>query len=622
MSYICRRTGGLIRFSVLLTSLTSLTLLCVGAKGQVCDPLRWGNASAWKGTFSVAGNASGQAPKTGRCTTTTTFSETVTGKPVLSTGTFPEWFGTMNAQPSIREKDTTVCPAPFPSTCTNTISGNSEGGGVDNNIFLNIDVSSCTYSILPVPFANVTLNGCDGSVTQSTFPWGPLFGPDGNPVVGLPANNLTNSGVIPLPATGVELSDTIPPFMSLPLLIPATWNISWKLSPKCKVKLPDVFGQGNHPWDGTNYDEYPGETIGSKGCALTSLTMALIFAGLDLMPNGFPPNPTNVNDFMNDHSGDFTDHIVSWSNTVKDISYAAFGKGKHLIWNDLGGFTDSFPNDLQAKQKLDDALCRQPPHPVIVGVKHCVDKHGNPQFPCHFVVVTGRDEDGNYTIADPATGGERSLAAYGDFTTRGTVMDPITDVSGLNVDSGRNAALLVTDSAGRRTGRDPVSGNSLQEIAGSAYFVDHLEDSLTSNVASDTANMIVIPTAEEGMFTIVAYGVNTGPSNILIRAFSQDGSPQPPIMFSGKAEPGSTSTYLVRYTSVTGTSTVVTPLPGDRNGDGVVNCVDVDIVKASFGKRLGQAGFDPRADANADGVVDVIDLATVAKELPTGTHCK
>jgi hypothetical protein len=32
----------------------------------------------------------------------------------------------------------------------------------------------------------------------------------------------------------------------------------------------------------------------------------------------------------------------------------------------------------------------------------------------------------------------------------------------------------------------------------------------------------------------------------------------------------------------------------DRNADGSVNCVDLDIVRASFGKKTGQVGFDPR----------------------------
>jgi hypothetical protein len=63
-------------------------------------------------------------------------------------------------------------------------------------------------------------------------------------------------------------------------------------------------------------------------------------------------------------------------------------------------------------------------------------------------------------------------------------------------------------------------------------------------------------------------------------------------------------------------------LVGDVNGDGVVNCADLEIVKASFGKKTGQTGFDPRADINGDGVVNVIDLSMVAKQLPAGTVCK
>jgi hypothetical protein len=61
---------------------------------------------------------------------------------------------------------------------------------------------------------------------------------------------------------------------------------------------------------------------------------------------------------------------------------------------------------------------------------------------------------------------------------------------------------------------------------------------------------------------------------------------------------------------------------GDVNGDGIVNCADLNIVKASFGKKIGQAGFAPRADVNGDGVVNVVDLSIVARQLPVGTVCQ
>lgn len=59
----------------------------------------------------------------------------------------------------------------------------------------------------------------------------------------------------------------------------------------------------------------------------------------------------------------------------------------------------------------------------------------------------------------------------------------------------------------------------------------------------------------------------------------------------------------------------------DVNADGVVSCGDVAIVKASFGKRAGQAGFDARADVNNDRIVNVMDLTIVSRSLPAGTSC-
>jgi hypothetical protein len=66
---------------------------------------------------------------------------------------------------------------------------------------------------------------------------------------------------------------------------------------------------------------------------------------------------------------------------------------------------------------------------------------------------------------------------------------------------------------------------------------------------------------------------------------------------------------------------VVVATNPDPSGDGKTDCTDLGIVKASIGKKIGQSGFDPRADINSDGVVNVLDLSTVAKQLPAGTVC-
>lgn len=62
-------------------------------------------------------------------------------------------------------------------------------------------------------------------------------------------------------------------------------------------------------------------------------------------------------------------------------------------------------------------------------------------------------------------------------------------------------------------------------------------------------------------------------------------------------------------------------LTGDLDGSGAVDCADVAIVRAAFGKRPGDPGFDARADVNGDGIVNVRDLAYVSQRLVPGTSC-
>jgi hypothetical protein len=56
---------------------------------------------------------------------------------------------------------------------------------------------------------------------------------------------------------------------------------------------------------------------------------------------------------------------------------------------------------------------------------------------------------------------------------------------------------------------------------------------------------------------------------------------------------------------------VVYNVPGDTDGDGHVDVVDLLALVGSFGLSAGDPGFDPAADINKDGTVDVVDLLTL-----------
>jgi hypothetical protein len=108
-------------------------------------------------------------------------------------------------------------------------------------------------------------------------------------------------------------------------------------------------------------------------------------------------------------------------------------------------------------------------------------------------------------------------------------------------------------------------------------------------------------------------------TGMLVPAFGADGFP---IVGTVNAD-GRSATFA----GIISLSTIVGlprsgEVPGDLDLDGIVGCADLQIVKASFGKRFGQTGYDWRADVNRNRVVDINDLAYVSRLLPVGTRCR
>jgi hypothetical protein len=56
-------------------------------------------------------------------------------------------------------------------------------------------------------------------------------------------------------------------------------------------------------------------------------------------------------------------------------------------------------------------------------------------------------------------------------------------------------------------------------------------------------------------------------------------------------------------------------LPGDVNEDGNTNVVDLTLVSLSYGAMIGEPDYNPVADINKDGIVDMKDLSIVARYL-------
>lgn len=112
-----------------------------------------------------------------------------------------------------------------------------------------------------------------------------------------------------------------------------------------------------------------------------------------------------------------------------------------------------------------------------------------------------------------------------------------------------------------------------------------------------------------GFFTVSVASLASGTYNWRIQG--PDGVPE------GNVTPGFLATVGTVTINTSG-STVNTldaglQKGGDANNDNLVDVVDFNILKNSFGKTPADPGYDPRADFTGDNVVDVSDFNTLKK---------
>ena len=186
------------------------------------------------------------------------------------------------------------------------------------------------------------------------------------------------------------------------------------------------------------------------------------------------------------------------------------------------------------------------------------------------------------------------------FADNGTYQITLTVTDHKGRSNAATATATISDAAPQVTGGAAVTGKTGRPANLTGNFSDPgLLDApwrMTWDFGDGTSSSATNLTLQGSVSVIHAY-LKTGQFTAKVMIVDKDG-------LAGSA------TVPVMITSIY-----------DLNSDGKVDCADLAIIKASFGKKTGQVGFDPRADVNGDGIVNVLDLSVVARQVPAGTRC-
>ncbi|MBV8810423.1 MAG: hypothetical protein JO033_17270 [Acidobacteriaceae bacterium] len=147
----------------------------------------------------------------------------------------------------------------------------------------------------------------------------------------------------------------------------------------------------------------------------------------------------------------------------------------------------------------------------------------------------------------------------------------------------------------------PALSNAPASLSKSAGFIEGMEFTVSGLPAVLTYSNLNPEGYSTGTLTLsgTPSSSDVGQHVITISASNGVGAP-------------ATQTFTLRIAAVV----------GDVNGDGVVNCTDLNLIKASLNTYRGEVGYNPAADINNDGVINVEDLALAARNVPAGTVCQ
>lgn len=285
----------------------------------------------------------------------------------------------------------------------------------------------------------------------------------------------------------------------------------------CSFSIPAANGRTRRVVRHCDPVNHPDEVImhiSNLGCALTDTAAVLGYFGVFT-------SPTDLNTYLTNHHGYNDSGGIQWAVVQQYSSSRNFPLG-FVTTNNTGNAARN-------------AACAK--GPVIIPVKHTVPNDPTHRLHDHFVNVWGQqgDPQTTYLLKDPNGGIGDQLDGttpprdynnnyFGTREFRGPDQNFTFDTFNgrLTVAIHSPAELLITNSAGQRTGFDPATNTSFAEIPNAVYVDDSItdiEDSSDDPAQSDS-KVLDLGSAAADTYTLTVTGTDTGTYNLELSSFN------------------------------------------------------------------------------------------------------
>lgn len=298
-----------------------------------------------------------------------------------------------------------------------------------------------------------------------------------------------------------------------------------------KVTVP-CSTPGATPWD-----------IKAKGCVLVDAVMVLQYHGVTVGADGKPVTVENLDAWLSDPQNGGYNEVGG----ILLSKLRKYSNGKVTLRERIDGANDV---------TLRTSLCSF--GPAIIPVNS--PSTGEPGK--HSVVAIGRDHPTNPTtwkVNDPDGGVVTTLAGKTVYGNQYYGLRVFAGPERTFAHNGRiiahlfsPAELLFTDPLGRRTGFDPVTNTSFNEIPRAGYGEDGLED-LTSDSPADSWKEFDVVEPPDGTYELTVTGTAFGTYNLLMLTEDLAGDEQGRQTFRDiPTAPGVVHKYSLNYSATPG----------------------------------------------------------------------